>query len=154
MAECDINTPNVKAFLKLIRYAEHYPDASDNFYYTLYGGGTFKGDAAHPNTAVSKWGHTSTAAGAYQILYGTWKEAFDKKIVTDFKPASQDKLAFAKLKSRGALGSVCNGDLTTAYALLKNEWTSLPGAKQSRLAASVAEKYFADAGGKVAEKAQ
>ena len=48
--------------------------------------------------------------------------------------ASQDRLAFEKLRTRGALPAVCNGDLAeTAFALLRNEWTSLPGAKQTRM---------------------
>ena len=133
MPECNLADANVQAFLKLIRYAEHYPDTSDDFYDTLYGGGRFTGYTTHPNTAVAKWGHTSTAAGAYQILYPTWAEAHKQGIVPDFTPASQDRLAFEKLRTRGALPAVCNGDLAAAFALLRNEWTSLPGAKQTRM---------------------
>ncbi len=147
MATCDINDANVKAFLKLIRFAEHYPDAADSFYDTLYGGGHFSGYAMHPNKTVTKWGHTSTAAGAYQILYGTWAEAKKKGVVIDFTPASQDKLAFAKLSSRGALSAVCSGDLATAYNLLRNEWTLLPGAKQSRMTIAAGKTAFLSYGG-------
>lgn len=101
MTVCNLDSANVQAFLKLIRFAEHFPDTSDDFYDTLYGGGRFSGYDAHPNKAVSRWGHTSTAAGAYQILYTTWAEAKKQGIVIDFTPASQDQLAFNKLRSRG-----------------------------------------------------
>lgn len=148
MATCDVSDPNVQAFLKLIRFAEHYPDASDNFYDTLYGGGRFSGYAAHPNKAVTKWGHTSTAAGAYQILYSTWAEARKRGIVSDFTLASQDKLAFEKLRSRGALDAVCSGDLFTAYTRLSDEWTSLPGARQTRMSMEDGKKAFLSYGGK------
>jgi lysozyme len=147
MPECNADSANVKAFLKLIRYAEHFPDKSDNFYNTLYGGGSFVGFAQHPNKAVTKWGHTSTAAGAYQILYGTWAEAKKKGIVTDFSPAAQDAIAFAKLQSRGALGDVCAGNVDHACAMLASEWTSLPGGKQTRMTAGIARDAFVEFGG-------
>ncbi len=148
LATCDISDPNVQAFLKLIRFAEHYPDTSDDFYDTLYGGGRFSGYVVHPDKAVTKWGHTSTAAGAYQILYSTWAEARKWGIVSDFTPASQDKLAFEKLCSRGALDAVCSGDLPTAYDRLGREWTSLPGASQTRMSVKDGETAFLSYGGK------
>ena len=149
VADCDLTNANVQAFLKLIRFAEHYPDASDNFYDTLYGGGRFTGYTTHPNKAVTKWGHTSTAAGAYQILYPTWAEAKKQGVVTDFTPGSQDRLAFEKLRTRGALSAVCGGDLGSAYALLRNEWTSLPGAKQTRMTLKDGQSAFVSYGGTV-----
>ena len=51
---CDVDDVNVKAFLKLIRYAEHYPNKADAFYDTLYGGGRFTGYLTHPNRAVTR----------------------------------------------------------------------------------------------------
>ena len=149
MPGCDLDSADVKAFLKLIRFAEHYPDRSDDFYDTLYGGGRFSGYVAHPNRAVTKWGHTSTAAGTYQILYPTWAEAKRKGVVVDFMPISQDRLAFEKLRSRGALAAVCDGDLVMAYGLLANEWTSLPGAKQARITMAEARAAFVSYGGVV-----
>ena len=139
MTTCGPGDANVQAFLKLIRFAEHYPDTSDTFYDTLYGGGRFAGYAVHPNKAVTKWGHTSTAAGAYQILYPTWAEAKKRGIVVDFTPASQDMLAVEKLRSRGALSAI--------YALLRSEWTSLPGAKQTRMTFEEAKAAFVSYGG-------
>ncbi len=148
MATCDITDSNVQAFLKLIRFAEHYPNTSDDFYDTLYGGERFSGYVAHPNKAVTKWGHTSTSAGAYQILYSTWAEARKWGVVSDFTPPSQDMLAFEKLRSRGALDAVCSGDLATAYGRLGSEWTSLPGASQSRMSVEDGRRAFLSYGGR------
>lgn len=87
------------------------------------------------------------AAGAYQILYSTWAEAYRHGIVSDFTPVSQDKLAFDRLSSRGALSAVCDGNLVTAYTLLRNEWTALPGAKQTRMTIARAKIAFLSYGG-------
>lgn len=133
---------NVRAFLKLIRYAEHERD-DDGVYMILYGGATFTGVAEHPNKAVTKWGHTSNAAGAYQILYSTWAEAKKKGIVLDFSRASQDILAVKKLHSRGAYAFVVAGDVENAIPKLRNEWTSLPGAKQSKMTMEAGKQRFA-----------
>ncbi|MBV8621316.1 MAG: glycoside hydrolase family 104 protein [Curvibacter sp.] len=133
---------NVAAFLKLIRFAEHRTD-SDEVYFLLYGGRqTFTDTSQHPNRAITAWGHTSTAAGAYQILYPTWKEAKDKGVVSDFSKASQDKLARAKLQSRGALSAIQKGDIERAIPFLRSEWTSLPGAKQSKMTMAQARVFF------------
>jgi muramidase (phage lysozyme) len=132
---------NVNAFLKLLRYCEHRRD-SDSVYLTMYGGGSFTDTSKHPNQANTKWGKTSTAAGAYQILYGTWKEAKDKGIVSDFSPESQDKLARWKLQTRHALDFVKAGDVESAVGKLRNEWTSLPGATESALTMDQAKLRF------------
>jgi muramidase (phage lysozyme) len=134
---------NVAAFLRLIRFAEHKTD-SDSVYFLLYGGQQrFTDTSKHPNKAITAWGHTSTAAGAYQILYPTWKEAKDKGIVTDFSKASQDKLAVEKLRSRHALAYIQQGDIDKAIPLLRKEWTSLPGASQSKMTMDEARALFA-----------
>ncbi len=144
---CDINNANVKAFLKLIRYAEFYPDESDDFYLRIYGGGRFTDPSKHPDVAVKKWGHTSNAAGAYQFVYSTWAEAKRHGVVTDFSPASQDTLAFRRIEFRGAQEAVCSGDVASASALLASEWTSLPGASQSRMTLDTGQAAFKRYGG-------
>ncbi|MFC4160884.1 glycoside hydrolase family 24 protein [Chitinimonas lacunae] len=132
---------NLKAFLKLIRYAEHKRE--DNEVYTImYGGGTFKDTSTHPNTLVRKWGKSSTAAGAYQILYGSWAEAKKLGIVNDFSPDAQDRFAIWKLKTRGAYPFVLEGDVEKAVEKLRKEWTSLPGASQSSFVMSDAKARF------------
>lgn len=134
---------NIAAFLKFIRYAEHQRE-DEGVYFLLYGGQqSFVDTSKHPNKAITAWGRTSTAAGAYQILYSTWKEAKDKGVVIDFSKASQDKLATSKLISRGALQYIKNGDIDNAIPLLRNEWTSMPGAAQSKMTMTKAHELFA-----------
>lgn len=132
---------NVKAFLKLIRYAEHKRE-DDGVYFVIFGGGTFSDTSKHPNKLVTRWGKTSTAAGAYQILNGGWEEAKKLGIIMDFTPASQDKFALWKLKTRGALPFVEAGDVEKAVARLRNEWTSMPGASQSDFKMADAKAKF------------
>ncbi len=133
---------NVKAFLKLLRYAEHRRE-DNSVYYILYGGKqTFSDASKHPNKHIKAWGRESTAAGAYQILKGTYDEAVDRGIVRDFTPDSQDKLAIWKIKSRGALDFVRSGDVERAIGRLRSEWASLPGASQSNLTMPDAMERF------------
>ena len=86
---------NVKAFLKLIRYAEHKRE-DDGVYYVLYGGQqTFTDTSTHPlEKPIIAWGRPSTAAGAYQIRNPTWKGAKAAGVASDFTPTSQVKLRF------------------------------------------------------------
>ena len=120
MPDCDINNVNVKAFLKLLRYAENVPRDDDQLYYRLFGGGMFTDISKHPNKRITIGNYTSTAAGAYQILYSTWFKAKQDGIAFDFSPASQDAVAFSKLKSR----------------------VSLPGGSQSRMSLQAASQRF------------
>jgi muramidase (phage lysozyme) len=141
---------NIAAFLRLIRFAENRSD-SDDVYFLLYGGKQrFTDTSRHPDRAITAWGRTSTAAGAYQILYATWKEARDRGIVIDFSRASQDKLAIEKLRSRHALAYVQQGDIDHAIPLLRREWTSLPGGSQSKMtmdeARALFSRYLSEAG--------
>ncbi len=143
---------NVKAFLKFIRRAEHKRE-DDLVYYQIFGNKkTFSDTSKHPNVLGHGWGKSSTAAGAYQILYKTWKEAVEKGIVRDFTPASQDAIAIWKLKTRHALVYVQAGNVEKAIPLLRNEWTSMPGAAESNMSMDEAKqlfnKYVAEYGGK------
>ena len=62
----------------------------------------------------------STAAGAYQILYGTWKEKFDKGLIVvpagkdKFGPEVQNRIAVMKLYDRGALNPIRKGEIEKA----------------------------------------
>lgn len=138
---------NVRAFLRLIRYAEHDGKDDSSVYHTLYGGGKFTDDKTHPlpkGHEITKWGHRSSAAGAYQILYGTWKEQKDKGLVNDFSPDAQDKIARYKLDEKGARTLIEEGDVEGAMTKLRHEWTSLPGATQSKMTMQQAHVLFTD----------
>ena len=117
---------NLKAFLTMIQYAEG--TYGQDGYRKLYGGALFNDLSKHPNTPTTKWGITSTAAGAYQILSRTWTELQAKLRLPDFGPLSQDKAAIELIRRRKALEDVMAGRWTQAIEKCKKEWASLPGA--------------------------
>lgn len=88
MATSSENDKRVAAFLALIRYAEYAKHEPDNVYQHLYGGALFTNLATHPNITVTKWGHSSTSAGAYQINKKTYDDAVKHGIAFDFNKES------------------------------------------------------------------
>ena len=83
--------------------------------------------ADHPNIANKGGGITSTAAGAYQFLYSTWKECQKALSLPDFSPLSQDKACIYLLKRRRAIDDIETGNFTSAINKCNREWASLPG---------------------------
>lgn len=137
---------NLAAFLKFIRYAEHKRE-DDGVYFLLFGGvRTFTDVSKHPNDPQVAWGKKSSAAGAYQILYNSWLEAKAKGIVRDFSKPSQDAFAIWKLRTRHALPYVQLGNIEKAIPLLRQEWTSMPGASNMTMkeARELFDKYVAE----------
>lgn len=116
---------NVQAILRVIRTGEGTADAGG--YSRLYGGGTFSSYADHPRQSITKWGITSTAAGAYQFLASSWDETRRLMGLKDFSPASQDLAAVGRIAARGALPDVLAGRFTTAIRKINKEWASMPG---------------------------
>lgn len=138
----DMQGIRIRSFLKFIRYAEHKRE-DDLVYNQIYGNKlTFTDMSKHPNIRATAWGRTSTAAGAYQVLYATGQEAVDKGIVSDFTKASQDKIATWKLRTRHALMHIQQGDIEHAIPLLRKEWTSMPGAAESKMSMPQAKDLF------------
>lgn len=125
-----VNLPNVRAFLQMLRYSEG--TAGPDGYRTLFGGGLFTSYADHPRTVVTAMlgGREikSSAAGAYQIIKGTWDTLQITQHFPDFSPASQDLAAVELLRRRGALAYVIAGDIPAAINAARKEWASLPGA--------------------------
>lgn len=140
---------NIMAFLTMIRYAEG--TLEQDGYRKLYGGGAFNDFTRHPNTKVTKWGITSTAAGAYQILFGTWQELQQKLKLPDFSPKSQDTAAIELIRRRKALEDVLAGRFSQALTKCRKEWASLPGAGygQNEKSASTLLAMYKMAGGNV-----
>lgn len=126
MNKVSVAYKNVRAFLIMIQYAEG--TYGKDGYKMLYGGGYFGDYSKHPNTKVTKWGITSTAAGAYQILNKTWNELQVRLKLPDFSPLSQDKAAIELIRRRKALDDVYAGRFAEAIAKCRKEWASLPGA--------------------------
>lgn len=120
-------TPRRQALLNTIRYAEGtWKQGSREGYHTLYGGGRFASLARHPEIVVVKR-YTSAAAGAYQFLPGTWREASRRLQLASFQPANQDQAALYLVDRRGVLDEIDRSGLTPdAMAVLAKEWASFP----------------------------
>ncbi len=110
----------------MIQYAEG--TIGKNAYRMLYGGNFLNDYSMHPNIAVTKWGITSTAAGAYQLLYKTWTGLQQALRLSDFSPASQDQAAIELIKNQGALTDVLSGNIPQAIYKCRKIWASFPGA--------------------------
>ena len=151
--------PNVLAFLKAIRLGEG--TSGQNGYYTLFGGQPFLEVDTHPAVRFyethdefirnGKLDYT-TAAGAYQITYSTWRRLCKLYPFTDFSPQTQDEMAVALIAGRGALENIKAGQLATAVSKCAGEWASLPGSTAGQRTESYAavEKVYVDAGGVLA----
>lgn len=119
-------TPERRALLNTIRFAEGTWKQGEEGYRTLYGGGRFGSLARHPELVVVKR-YTSAAAGAYQFLPGTWKEAATKMQLENFEPRNQDQAALYLVDRRGMLEHIDRQGLTReAMAVLAKEWASFP----------------------------
>jgi len=77
--------------------------------------------------------------------------AKDMKL-SDFSPLNQDRAAVGLIAYRGALPDVLAGNVHAAYEILTKEWTSLPGAKETRLTVEKADFAFAKWGGRATGK--
>jgi len=142
--------PNVRAFLALIRYGES--SNTDRAYTTLYGGGQFADLSDHPKQFFTVAdGRRTSAAGAYQITWTTWKWLQATYGIPDFSPASQDFAAVCLIKRRGALADVIAGNFDRAIRKCQNEWTSLPGAMESRYSLARARQIIIANGGTYSE---
>lgn len=134
-------TPNVQAFLKMIRAGEG--TAGGMGYQTKMGGDTFTDMSDHPanlgwrGTPLSDTvcaaagrgaGCVSTAAGAYQFIKPTWNALAKKLGLPDFSPASQDAAAIELIRQRGALSYINAGDIQTAISKCATVWASFAGA--------------------------
>ena len=119
-------TPQRRALLNTIRYAEGTWKQGKEGYRTLYGGGRLSSLDRHPEIVVVKR-YTSAAAGAYQFLPGTWSEAARKLQLESFAPSSQDQAALYLVDRRGVLDQIDQQGLTReAMAVLAREWASFP----------------------------
>jgi len=122
-----LSNPNVRKMLNVIANAEGVKHG----YNTIFGNERSSDLSAHPNvkkefTQTNGKKNSTTAAGRYQFLKGTWDKVSKKYGLTDFSPKNQDLAAVALILGRGALGDVIKGDFTKAVGKLGGEWASLP----------------------------
>ena len=117
-------TPEQKALLDAIAFAEGTRDAPHGGYRTMYGHDIFNAPPwKHPDTVVTK-GYSSTAAGRYQFLSTTWNGLG----LSDFSPINQDKGAWKLVEGRGVTLAMLQreGPSANVIAKLAPEWASLP----------------------------
>jgi muramidase (phage lysozyme) len=118
-------------------YVENYKSflgkAEGADYNTIVGGKTFDDFSKHPGVigATTKEG-TSTAAGRYQITKSTYDNYASKLGINDFSPQSQDKIAEAIFKDKGAWDDISKGDYESANKKLGSTWASLPTSPYSQ----------------------
>lgn len=142
-------TQRIRAFLRCIREFECQAEKDDSKRYQMLNAPLPSGDRrfssykTHPWAGQGKPIKGSTAAGAYQILSGTWQEIFEKGLIEPkgdrFSPTIQDRIAVMKLEDRGVLHLIRTGRIKEALELkgpngslaLPSEWTSLPGGKEN-----------------------
>jgi lysozyme len=121
-----LENSNLRAFLRTIRAGEGTADT--NGYRRIFGGQLFDSYADHPRVYVTYGNTTTSAAGAYQFLAGTWDDVRRAINLPDFSPRSQDLGAAWLIRRRGALRDVLAGRFDDAIRKCAKEWASLPGA--------------------------
>lgn len=158
---------NAKSFLDLISYAEgtlHEPDP----YRVVFGKGYIIKDLRDHPAITGEWkgrllsvetcrragqpsGCRSTAAGAYQIIKGTWSSLKSRLLLPGFYPKDQDRAAWGLVEACRADQLVLAGKISLALAKCSTQWASLPGNKagqpQKKLAALL--EQFRAAGGTI-----
>ena len=118
-------SPEYRALLDTISWAE----GAD--YDTLYGGKTFADLSRHPSIEVTKWGHTSTAAGRYQIVKRTARMLKEKGLLQSMEPDEQDKAAIYLFEQKGINqrmieDAIVLGDFAEVWDRLAPIWASFP----------------------------
>jgi len=159
---------NLGAFLRMLRQSEGTSNAADP-YRVCYGYGHTISDLSDHPAVTGEWhgkplsdamcrnagfgpGCVSSAAGAYQIIRGTWLSLRDALGLEDFGPLSQDLAAIELVRRRGALADAQGGRLEAAVRKCRNEWASLPGngAGQGQRSIQQLAQWYSGAGGGLA----
>lgn len=125
--------PATRDFLNMVAMSEgtgNHKNTTNNGYDILFRGETFNDFSHFPNkvfTFKDKQGktHKTTASGRYQILKGTYEDMASRLGLTDFSPATQDKIAIALMIQKGV--DFDSANLATELPKISNVWTSLPG---------------------------
>jgi muramidase (phage lysozyme) len=141
-----IESPQAKAFLALLCWAEGTGAGGRDPYRVVYGyGHTLRDLSDHP-AVTGEWtgkalppeycrraglkpGCKSTAAGAYQITKPTWQDQALRRryIPRDFSPGEQDAFCwYAICRSLGIPPMVVAGNVEAAIVAASGRWASLP----------------------------
>ncbi len=119
--------PNVQAGLYAIQKAE---GGAPN---VRIGGSTFDDNSRHPgalprpvDVSGRPIGEKRSAAGSYQMIESTFDEKQKQYRLPDFTEPNQRLAAIARLKDRGALPALREGNLPAALPGASREWAALP----------------------------
>jgi lysozyme len=126
-----MTTIQERALLNTIRHAEGtWRDGKPDGYQVVFGGGMVPSLERHPDRVVASGGYRSAAAGAYQIMPGTWRPLQQRLGLKDFGPQSQDFAALELVRQRGARDLINKEGFTPDVAAkLAPEWASFPTRK-------------------------
>jgi muramidase (phage lysozyme) len=135
-----IKMMNLDAFLYMLRCAEGTAGNagySALFGYTPANNKVFRSFASHPAIFfdyTDRSGKTikTSAAGAYQITFTTFKNLCSKYGFNDFSPSTQDQMAICLIKEKNALGDIEAGRVEAACQKLRKVWASLPNSDVSQ----------------------
>lgn len=112
-------------------------------YNVIHGGSRFEDYRDHPRRNIPirsgrNAGKTSSAAGRYQFIQGTWDDQARKLGLEDFSPDNQDAAAWhlaQETYGRGLLDTLRSGDparIASIGRALRHQWASLPGGIEAR----------------------
>lgn len=133
-----LTSPNVKAFLRVIREGEsnQLDEGPHSGYRAMYHPRIklwweSELTGPHPRRAEplpDGSGRKSTAFGAYQFVWTTWMDLLEKYdgLEDDIRPYMQDCYAIALIYDVGALDDVIDGKFDLALAKCGAVWASLP----------------------------
>lgn len=152
---------NARAFMTVVRIGEasSKKKISDKplDYNITYGTETFDSYEKHPRKSATQSGITSTAAGAYQFMPGTWDMVNSIEKQKDFSPESQDRafllrveivnddalVGVANKACIGVLDDLYNGNIEAVASKLSGIWKPLPSDDiQSKMTVEEAKGLF------------
>lgn len=145
--ERHLQNDNVRKMLDLIAHSEGVKHG----YHTMFGNTRINDLSRHPG--VSKGfkqtdgkSNSTTAAGRYQFLKGTWNSLAKKYGLNDFSATNQDIAALALIAEKGQLQNVINGNLREAVSKLGGVWASLPSSnyKQPKHSWATIDQFLAN----------
>lgn len=116
---------NVRTFLALLMHTEG-TDRYSNPYIVRYSGKLVEPNQPHDGKAITAGAWTSTAIGAYQFLFRTWK-GLHGGANPPMTPRAQDLAAIKLIKQAGAYNDIIAGRWEEAIKKTNRIWASLPG---------------------------